>query len=77
MSAVIHQDDRRPKSILVFVLQNLRQNIITSIKEAQSFGLIENPPEFVEVNIPLDMCGLPCTKKEEICCAYIKVKIQL
>jgi hypothetical protein len=76
MSAVFSDGKEHPKSILGMVLENMRQNVISGIKEAQDFGVDCKMPEFIEVDMGLNSDGLPC-RDGDLCAARLKTKIFL
>ena len=76
MSAVFSDGKEHPKSILGMVLENMKQNVISSIKEAQDFGVDCKMPDFIDVDMAIDSNGLPC-RDGDICAARLKTRIKL
>lgn len=65
------------KSILAAVLENMRDNVVSGITEAIRAGVYCEMPASIEVDMPLDSNGLPCTCPRQICAARIKVSIRI
>ena len=65
------------KSMLAAVLENMRRNVVSGITEAIRAGVDCEMPSSIEVDMPLDSNGLPCTCPGRICAARIKVSIRI
>jgi hypothetical protein len=76
MSAVFGDGKRHPKSILGMVLENMKQNVISGIEEAQAFGVDCEMPDFIDVDMAIDSNGLPC-RDGDVCAARLKTRIKL
>jgi len=60
---------RPGSSLLTICINNMRENVISAIEDAQKNGLHVELPESIDVDLPLDIHGLPAgfgTRREEI-----------
>lgn len=62
--------------ILSMALDNIKNNVIKGIEKAQAAGVNCEPQKTIEVDLALDMNGIPCSERS-MCSARIKTTIIL
>lgn len=53
------------QSIMAGVLKAIRDNVIAGIRDAQKAGVACSMPKEIEINMPIDRDGIPCTSESE------------